>query len=35
MHWAVSGADVIALRCCKLSGRFEEFWKRLARRRAT
>ena len=29
MHWTVAGADaIIALRCCKLSGRFEDFWKR-------
>ena len=29
MHWTVAGADaIIALRCCKLSGRFEEFWER-------
>ena len=29
MHWTVSGADaIIALRCCKLSGRFEDFWER-------
>ena len=29
MHWAVSGANaIIALRCCKLSGRFEDFWER-------
>lgn len=29
MHWTVSGADaIIALRCCKLSGRFDDFWKR-------
>ena len=27
MHWTVAGVDaIIALRCCKLSGRFEEFW---------
>lgn len=27
MHWTVAGADaiIIALRCCKLSGRFEDF----------
>jgi hypothetical protein len=31
MHWTVSGADaIIALRCCKLSGRFEDFWERRA-----
>ncbi len=29
MHWTVSGADaIIALRCCHLSGRFQDFWKR-------
>jgi hypothetical protein len=29
MHWSVQGADtIIALRCCKLSGRFEDFWER-------
>lgn len=29
MHWTVGGADaIIALRCCKLSGRFEDFWER-------
>ncbi len=29
MHWTVSGADaIIALRCCQLSGRFEDFWER-------
>lgn len=27
MHWTVAGADaIIALRCCMLSGRFEDFW---------
>ena len=31
MHWTVSGADaIIALRCCKLSARFEDFWERRA-----
>ena len=31
MHWTVAGADaIIALRCCKLSGRFEGFWERRA-----
>jgi len=35
MHWTVAGADaIIALRCCKLSGRFEEFWERRAQQRA-
>ena len=34
MHWTVAGVDVdIALRCCKLSGRFEQFWERRAQRR--
>jgi hypothetical protein len=29
MHWMVAGADaIIALRCCKLSARFEHFWER-------
>lgn len=29
MHWTVAGADaIIALRCCVLSGRFEDFWER-------
>ena len=29
MHWTVKGADaIIALRCSKLSGRFEDFWER-------
>jgi hypothetical protein len=29
MHWTVHGANtIIALRCCKLSGRFEDFWER-------
>jgi hypothetical protein len=29
MHWTVSGANaIIALRCIKLSGRFEDFWER-------
>ena len=35
MHWTVAGADaIIALRCCQLSGRFEEFWERRAQQRA-
>ena len=34
MHWTVAGVDaIIALRCCKLSGRFEGFWERRAQRR--
>lgn len=29
MHWSVRGANaIIALRCAKLSGRFEDFWER-------
>jgi len=33
MHWSVRGANaIIALRCCKLSGRFEDFWERRAER---
>jgi hypothetical protein len=29
MHWTVAGADaIIALRCCTLSARFEDFWER-------
>ena len=28
MHWSVKGANaIIALRCCYLSGRFEDFWE--------
>jgi hypothetical protein len=35
MHWTVPGADaIIALRCCKLSGRFEDFWERRSAARA-
>ncbi len=35
MHWSVAGADaIIALRCSKLSGRFEDFWERRSARRA-
>ena len=27
MHWSVAGANaILALRCCYLSGRFEDFW---------
>jgi hypothetical protein len=33
MHWTVSGANaIIALRCAKLSGRFEDFWERRSRK---
>ena len=35
MHWSLPGANsIIALRCCKLSGRFEDFWERRATQRA-
>jgi len=35
MHWTVKGANaIIALRCCKLSGRFEDFWERRSSARA-
>ena len=35
MHWTVAGADaIIALRCCKLSGRSEDFWERRSAARA-
>ena len=28
MHWTVEGANaILALRCCMLSGRYEEFWE--------
>lgn len=31
MHWTVLGSNaIIALRCCILSGRFEDFWERRA-----
>ncbi len=34
MHWTVAGANaIIALRCCTLSGRFEDFWEWRAQRR--
>jgi len=33
MHWTVRGANaIIALRCYKLSSRFEDFWERRARK---
>ena len=35
MRWTLAGADaIIALRCCQLSGRFEDFWERRSCRRA-
>ena len=31
MHWTVKGAnEIIALRCCQISGRWEEFWENRA-----
>jgi hypothetical protein len=34
MHWTVKGANaVIALRCSKLSGRFEDFWERRSQKK--
>jgi hypothetical protein len=36
MHWTVKGANaIIALRCSKLSGRFEDFWERRSDQRMT
>lgn len=36
MFWSVEGAnEIIALRCCRLSGRFEDFWERRALRSAS
>ncbi|PYT95669.1 MAG: ISKra4 family transposase [Acidobacteria bacterium] len=35
MHWTKQGANaIIALRCSKLSGRFQDFWERRSERRA-
>ncbi len=35
MHWTVRGANaIIALRCSKLSGRYEDFWERRLERQA-
>jgi hypothetical protein len=35
MHWTVRGANaIIALRCSKLSGRYEDFWERRSHRPA-
>jgi len=34
MHWTARGANaIIALRCARLSGRFEDFWERRSARR--
>ena len=36
MHWTVRGANaIIALRCSKLSGRFQDFWERRSERLAS
>ncbi len=35
MHWTIQGSNaIIALRCSKLSGRFQDFWERRSERRA-
>ena len=35
MHWTVRGSNaIIALRCSKLSGRFQDFWERRTERLA-
>jgi hypothetical protein len=35
MHWTVAGSNaIIALRCAKLSGRFQDFWERYSDRSA-
>lgn len=35
MHWTKQGSNaIIALRCSKLSGRFQDFWERRSERRA-
>lgn len=35
MHWTLRGSNaIIALRCCKLSGRFQDFWECRSRKRA-
>lgn len=35
MHWTLAGVDaIIALRCSRLSGRFEDFWERRAQPRS-
>lgn len=35
MHWTLAGSNaIIALRCCKLSGRFQDYWERRSDRRA-
>jgi hypothetical protein len=33
MHWTAAGANaILALRCCRLSGRFQDFWERRTER---
>jgi len=35
MHWTIQGSNaIIALRCSKLSVRFQDFWERTSERRA-
>jgi hypothetical protein len=35
MHWTLHGSNaIIALRCCRLSGRFQDFWERRSDTRA-
>lgn len=35
MHWTLKGSNaIIALRCCRLSGRFQDFWERRSEARA-
>ena len=35
MHWTLRGSNaIIALRCCRLSGRFQDFWERRSDRLA-
>lgn len=35
MHWTLRGSNaIIALRCCKLSGRFQDFWECRPQKRA-
>ena len=35
MRWTVAGANaIIALCCCRLSGRYEDYWERRAARAA-
>jgi hypothetical protein len=35
MHWTLRGSNaIIALRCCKLSGRFQDFWEHHTQKKA-